>query len=51
MDTVRHYSMLIDGDWVDTGDRFEIRSPATEGVAEGGREHADRAILAAKAPD
>ena len=53
MDTVRHYSMLIDGDWVDTGDQFEIRSPATEelvaSVAKGGREHADRAILAAKA--
>ena len=30
MDTVRRYSMLIGGDWVDTGDRFEIRSPATE---------------------
>ena len=30
MDTVRRYSMLIDGDWVDTDDRFEIPSPATE---------------------
>jgi hypothetical protein len=30
MDTVRRYAMLIDGDWVDTDDRFEIRSPATE---------------------
>ena len=30
MDTVRRYAMLIGGDWVDTGDRFEIRSPATE---------------------
>jgi aldehyde dehydrogenase (NAD+) len=53
MDAVRHYSMLIDGDWVDTGDRFEIRSPATEElvatVAKGGREDADRAIAAAKA--
>ena len=53
MDTVRRYSMLIDGDWVDTDDRFEIRSPATEelvaSVAKGGREHADRAIAAAKA--
>jgi Aldehyde dehydrogenase family len=28
MDTVRRYSMLIDGDWVDTGDRFEIRFSA-----------------------
>jgi acyl-CoA reductase-like NAD-dependent aldehyde dehydrogenase len=53
MDNVRRYSMLIDGDWVDTEDRFEIRSPATEelvaSVAKGGREHADRAIGAAKA--
>src|ERR1700676_2124092 len=30
MDAVRCYPMLIDGDWVDTDDRFEIRSPATE---------------------
>ena len=53
MDTVRRYAMLIDGDWVDTDDRFEIRSPATEelvaSVAKGGREDADRAIAAAKA--
>jgi acyl-CoA reductase-like NAD-dependent aldehyde dehydrogenase len=52
MDTVRRYTMLIDGEWVDTEDRFEIRSPATEelvaSVAKGGREHADRAVLAAK---
>ena len=42
MDTVRRYAMLIDGDWVDTDDRFEIRSPATEelvaSVAKGDRE-------------
>ena len=53
MDTIRRYAMLIDGDWVDTEDRFEIRSPATEepvaSVAKGGREHADRAVAAAKA--
>ena len=30
MDTVRRYSMLIGGAWVDTDERFEIRSPATE---------------------
>jgi acyl-CoA reductase-like NAD-dependent aldehyde dehydrogenase len=52
MDTIRHYHMLIGGDWVDTTDRFEIRSPATEdlvaSVAKGGCEHADRAVLAAK---
>ena len=53
MDTIRRYSMLIGGDWVDTDERFDIRSPATEelvaSVAKGGREHADRAIAAAKA--
>ena len=51
MDTVRRYAMLIDGDWVDTDDRFEIRSPATEemvaSVAKGDREDTDRAIAAA----
>ena len=44
MDTIRRYAMLIDGDWGDTEDRFEIRSPATEdlvaSVTKGGREHA-----------
>jgi acyl-CoA reductase-like NAD-dependent aldehyde dehydrogenase len=53
MDTVRRYSMLIGGAWVDTDDRFEIRSPATEElvalVAKGGRGDADRAVAAAKA--
>ena len=53
MDTVRRYSMLIDGDWVDTSDRLEIRSPATEelvaSVAKGDREHTDRAVAAARA--
>jgi len=53
MDAVRRYGMLIDGNWVDSDDRFEIRSPATEElvalVAKGGREHTDRAVLAAKA--
>ena len=53
MDTVRRYSMLIGGDWVDSDDRFDIRSPATEelvaSVAKGGREHADRAVAAARA--
>ena len=47
MDTIRRYSMVIGGDWVDTDEQFEIRSPATEDlvatVAKGGREHADRA--------
>jgi acyl-CoA reductase-like NAD-dependent aldehyde dehydrogenase len=53
MDTVRRYSMLIDGDWVEGDDRFEIRSPATEevvaSVAKGGLEHTDRAVAAALA--
>src|SRR5580693_10600065 len=53
MDTIRRYSMLIGGDWVDADERFEVRSPATEdlvaSVAKGGLEHADRAVLAAKA--
>src|ERR1700729_3177013 len=53
MDTIRRYSMFIGGDWVDADEQFEIRSPATEElvatVARGGREHADRAIAAAKA--
>jgi len=44
MDTIRHYSMFINGEWVDTADRFEIRSPATEElvatVTKGGIEHA-----------
>jgi acyl-CoA reductase-like NAD-dependent aldehyde dehydrogenase len=43
MDAVRRYSMFIDGDWVDTDDRFEIRSPATEelvaSVAKADREY------------
>jgi aldehyde dehydrogenase (NAD+) len=53
MDTIRRYSMLIDGDWRDADEQFEIRSPATEelvaSVAKGGREHADRAVAAARA--
>lgn len=53
MDTVPRYSMLIDRDWVVTDDPFEIRSPATEELVarlvKGGREHAGRAIGAAKA--
>jgi acyl-CoA reductase-like NAD-dependent aldehyde dehydrogenase len=53
METIRRFSMFIDGDWVDADERFEIRSPATEelvaSVAKGGLEHTDRAIAAAKA--
>jgi acyl-CoA reductase-like NAD-dependent aldehyde dehydrogenase len=36
MDTVRRYAMLIGGDWVDTEDRFEIRSPASAAYPFGG---------------
>ena len=53
MEGIRHYSMLIGGDCVESDERFEIRSPATEDVvarvAKGGLEHADRAVAAAKA--
>jgi len=29
MKTIRRYSMSIGGEWVDTDERFEIRSPVT----------------------
>lgn len=48
----QHYSMYIDGKWVDTNEHYEIRSPATEElvatVAKGGAEHVDAAVAAAK---
>jgi acyl-CoA reductase-like NAD-dependent aldehyde dehydrogenase len=48
METIRRYPMLIGGEWIDSDERFEIRSPATEelvgSVAKGGREHADAAV-------
>jgi aldehyde dehydrogenase (NAD+) len=48
-----HYRLYIDGQWVDTDDRYEIRSPATEElvatVAKGGTEHVDAAVAAAAA--
>ena len=44
---VAHHKMLIDGGWVDSGQRHEIRNPATEEivatVAKGTVEDADRA--------
>jgi aldehyde dehydrogenase (NAD+) len=47
-----HYSMYIDGKWIDTDDVYEIRSPATEElvatVAKGRVEHVDAAVAAAK---
>ena len=46
-----HYPMLIDGQWVDTADHYEIRSPATEElvatVAKGDVGHVDAAVAAA----
>jgi aldehyde dehydrogenase (NAD+) len=48
-----HYPMYVGGDWVDTDDRYEIRSPATERlvatVARGDLTHVDAAVAAAKA--
>ncbi len=49
---VKHHSMLINGEWVDSDQVYEIRSPATEElvatVAKGSVEHADRAVESAK---
>ena len=49
---LRHHSMLIDGEAVDSDAFYEIRSPATEAVictvAKGSVEHADAAVLAAR---
>lgn len=48
-----HYSMYIDGKWVDTEESYEIRSPATEElvatVAKGDTGDVDAAVAAAKA--
>src|ERR1700759_3527459 len=48
-----HYRLYIDGQWVDTEDSYEIRSPATEDlvatVAKGGTEHVDTAVAAGTA--
>jgi acyl-CoA reductase-like NAD-dependent aldehyde dehydrogenase len=50
MDAIRHYSMLINGDWADTADRFEIRSPATEElVATVAKGSTGQAVAAARA--
>ncbi|MFI6937358.1 aldehyde dehydrogenase family protein [Streptomyces sp. NPDC050287] len=46
-----HYRMYIDGDWIDTEDRFEIINPASEKsvatAARGTVGHADQAVAAA----
>jgi aldehyde dehydrogenase (NAD+) len=50
---VPHYPLFIDGEWVDSPEHYEIRSPATDElvatVAKGAVEHIDRAVAAAKA--
>lgn len=47
-----HYSMYIDGKWIDTDEVYEIRSPATEElvatVAKGNTASVDAAVEAAK---
>jgi acyl-CoA reductase-like NAD-dependent aldehyde dehydrogenase len=47
-----HYSMHIDGKWIDADEVYEIRSPATEElvatVAKGTVDHVDAAVAAAK---
>ena len=51
--SVPHYPLFIDGEWVDSPERYEIRSPATNElvatVAKGTTSHIDRAVAAAKA--
>ena len=49
---VKHHQMLIDGQWVDSDQAYEIRSPANEAlvatVAKGSVAHADSAVESAK---
>ena len=51
--SVPRYRLFIDGEWVDSPEHYEIRSPATgelvATVAKGGTEHIDQAVAAAKA--
>ena len=51
--TVPHYGNYINGEWVDNGQRLEVRSPATgelvATVAKGGVAEIDAAVAAAKA--
>ncbi|WP_432842552.1 aldehyde dehydrogenase family protein [Dactylosporangium sp. CA-092794] len=51
--SVPHYELFIDGRWVDTADRYEIRNPANgelvATVAKGGPADVDRAVAAARA--
>ena len=51
--SVPHYELFIDGEWVDTPEQYEVRSPATgelvATVAKGGIAEVDAAVAAAKA--
>src|SRR6204780_2881278 len=51
--SIPHYELFIDGEWVDSPEHYEIRSPATDElvatVAKGDVSHIDRAVAAAKA--
>jgi aldehyde dehydrogenase (NAD+) len=51
--SVPHYQLFIDGEWVDSPEHYEVRSPATgelvATVAKGAVGHIDRAVAAAKA--
>lgn len=51
--SVKHYSMFIDGEWVDSDSSYEIVNPADESLvataAKGTVDHADRAVAAARA--
>ncbi|WP_250282582.1 MULTISPECIES: aldehyde dehydrogenase family protein [unclassified Frankia] len=51
--SVPHYGLFIDGEWVDSAEKYEIRSPATDElvatVAKGGTGDVDRAVAAARA--
>lgn len=53
MSTTPHYDMFINGEWVDTPARYDVRAPAngevTATVAFGDIEHADAAVAAATA--
>ena len=53
MATMAHYSMFIDGRWVDADGHLTVYNPATEAavatVAYGSVEHADAAVAAARA--
>src|SRR6202048_1679677 len=51
--SIPHYRLFINGEWVDSPERYEIRSPATGSLvatgAKGGTGHIDQAVAAAKA--